>query len=68
MCEPDSDAALFTAAESGNLAEVKRLVGDLANVNAKNDCGEIPIFSAARGGHFPVVEYLDLSRIEGEGC
>jgi ankyrin repeat protein len=49
---------LYEAAEKGNLAAVRRLVGQGANVNARYEDSETPLHAAADKGHKDVVMFL----------
>ncbi len=49
---------LHRAAEKGDLREVKRLIKEGANVNARNGDGSTPLHKAAQKGHLKVVKYL----------
>ena len=57
------DDQLCNAAEKGDSAEVRRLAGEGASVDAKNEDGDPAVVLAAVGGHVDVVE--DLLRL---GC
>ena len=53
------EGRLFSAAASGDLDEVKRLVLDCGlNPNIRDDIGETPLHYAALGGHPDVVKLL----------
>ena len=53
------EGRLFSAAASGDLAEVKRLVLDCGlDPNVKDDDDNTPLHYAARGGHPDVVKLL----------
>ncbi len=54
----DLDAALLAAARKGDLAEVKKLVGEGANIEAATRYATTPLYFAAKNGHAPVVEFL----------
>lgn len=61
MCIPAAlavDPPLITAAEEGNLEEVKRLVESGANVNCKDKSGCTPLYYATCSCHPEVVEEL----------
>lgn len=63
---------LHEAAENGNLALVKLLVANGADLNRINDLGETPIFLAAERHHFEVLQWLvdkgaDASAANGLG-
>jgi ankyrin repeat protein len=49
---------LHYAAEKGNLAEVKQLIEQGADVNAKGRLGHTPLHMACMEGHLEVVEFL----------
>lgn len=49
---------LVSAAESGNLDEVKRLVETGAQLNAQDDRGRTALMAATHGNHPEVLEYL----------
>ncbi|XP_065208838.1 uncharacterized protein LOC135837476 [Planococcus citri] len=51
---------LHIAARNGSLEVVEYLLQKGANVNAKHDSNEIPLFEAARNGHLEVVKLLIL--------
>jgi len=53
------EGRLFSAAASGDLDEVKRLVLDCGlDPNIKDDFGNTPLHNAAGGGHLDVVKLL----------
>lgn len=49
---------IIEAAMSGNLEELKKLISDGADVNAKNDDGKTALIYAAMYGHMDCVELL----------
>ncbi|MDR0291752.1 MAG: ankyrin repeat domain-containing protein [Elusimicrobium sp.] len=51
-------APLYKAAELGNLAIVKLLVGAGAKINEPGNYGITPLMAASAGGHSDVVKYL----------
>ena len=56
--EGAAETPLHAACWAGDLAEVKRLVGDGANVNHLDSAGESPLHGAAAWGHTDVVRFL----------
>ncbi|MCH7729032.1 MAG: ankyrin repeat domain-containing protein [Planctomycetes bacterium] len=56
--ESKKDQALHNAAWDGELDAVKRLLRDGADVNAKGQTGNTPLYVAAWHGHIEVVEFL----------
>lgn len=62
MSNQELDFALIEAASTGNIADLKRLLHEGANINATNGDGASALMQAANGGHFDVVEYLLLKR------
>jgi ankyrin repeat protein len=54
----DSDAALFAAAQAGDLAKAKRAVADGANVNSANAYHVTPLLEAAGQGQLEMARYL----------
>uniref|UniRef100_A0A7S2U3G0 Uncharacterized protein n=1 Tax=Lotharella oceanica TaxID=641309 RepID=A0A7S2U3G0_9EUKA len=56
--ESGASGRLLEAAERGNLAEVKHLLDDGANVEVRDDTGRSPLILAAGASHVDVVEYL----------
>jgi len=52
------DLSLFTAAKNGEQQEVKALLDQGADINAKDDQGMTALHLAAQGGHTDVVEFL----------
>lgn len=55
---PDPDTMLLMAAESGDLAEVKKWLGKGANINARDRFQNTPLHLAAKEGHEDIVEHL----------
>jgi len=51
-------SALHQAAERGDLAEVKRLVGSGIDVNILDERGETPLWSAIPMKHFEIANFL----------
>lgn len=49
---------LLAAARKGDLAQVKLLLGQGAEIEAATRYATTPLYFAARNGHLPVVEYL----------
>ncbi|MEE8216502.1 MAG: ankyrin repeat domain-containing protein, partial [Acidiferrobacterales bacterium] len=49
---------LHDAAENGDLDKVKRLIGEGADVNARDDYSLTPLHFSAGAGHTAVVELL----------
>lgn len=54
----DIDAALLDAAERGDIDEVKHLINEGADVNAKDVYEKTPLHWAAEKGHKEIVEIL----------
>ena len=65
MCLPRHLQALRAAACRGDIAEVTRLAGGGADINADQD-GETALMGACRGGHLEVVQYLVEQRANKE--
>ncbi len=70
--EPAPSQSLHEAAKNGDLAAVKRLIAEGADVNARNDKGETPLHHAAAWGSKDVVEQLisegaDVHTKDGRG-
>jgi uncharacterized protein len=63
---------LLRASSKGDLATVKKLVGEGANVNEADSSGRTPLIEAAWGGHLDVMKYLidkkaDVNAIDSAG-
>jgi ankyrin repeat protein len=58
MNEAERNEALRTAAESGDLEGVRKLIGLGADVNAELMFDSTPLYFAATNGHIEVVRYL----------
>ncbi len=50
--------ALLKAAENGSLQEVKKLVGQWADVNVKNELGQTALHLAVAAGKLDIIQYL----------
>lgn len=55
---PAISAQLHEFAKAGNKAEVKRLIGENVELDAKNESGQTPLFLAVNNGKKDVVELL----------
>ncbi|WZO95706.1 ankyrin repeat domain-containing protein [Isosphaeraceae bacterium EP7] len=55
---PDGPIELHTAAGSGNLEEVIKLLGEGCDINAFDFVGRTPLHHAAAAAHLEVVAYL----------
>ena len=71
--DPSKDSALIEAAQNGNVAEVKRLLSEGANVNAKTSYEQTALHRAAILGDTTVVQLLvnrgsDISATDKEGA
>jgi uncharacterized protein len=58
MTPNDSDAALFAAAQAGDLAKAEGAVAAGANVNSANPYHVTPLLEAAGQGHLEMARYL----------
>ena len=58
-CSMDSTNDLIWAAHEGNLENVRRLIANGTNVNARAfDDGQTALIAAVRGGQSPMIEFL----------
>jgi len=58
MTQEEKNKALLEAAEEGDLAQVKALADDGADIHARAPCGAAPLHVAALGGSMKVVKFL----------
>jgi hypothetical protein len=64
FAQPQSQNSLHSAAENGNIDQVKSILAEAKDVNARDQRGRTPLIAAASKGQYQVMQFLIESKAD----